>query len=122
MHNYLSALRSGTVVEESEETAVQRVEALAAMNARVVRSNRSAALHVHGWLNLAPDASPIAKYYVQFFDELLEAYKIISLISTEQPDLARLAASEQVSTVLARGPVYGDDFDALMVWSTDPDN
>ncbi|MER6711474.1 hypothetical protein [Streptomyces sp. NPDC000877] len=122
LHTYLHALRSGTVVEASQETAVQTAKALAALNAGVVRSNRSAAMNLHGWLALAPGVTPLSKYYVRFTDELREAYTIMSLIETERPDLAALAASEQVSAVLARGPVRGDDFDALLVWGIDPDH
>ncbi|MEU4490067.1 hypothetical protein AB0H94_35220 [Streptomyces purpurascens] len=122
LHTYLHALRSGTVVEASEETTIKTVKALAGLNAGAVRSNRSAAMNLHGWIALAPGVTPLSEYYVRFTDELLEAYKVISLIDTERPDLAQLAASEQVSAVLARGPVHGDDFDALMAWGIAPDD
>ncbi len=115
LHTLLSALRDGTAVEAPEETTLRMVEYLAAGYQLTVRHNIAATL------GMRRSARPLDLGAVfindRFGDELEESSELCNLVRTERPALVRLAASRQVSAVLARNaePI-GYDFD----WAVSP--
>ncbi|KUO20969.1 hypothetical protein [Streptomyces dysideae] len=124
LRTLLTALRSGTAVEASEETTARMVEFLVTGYERTVCDNTAALLTTRGSTRPLDIGSLVIDDRIP--DELQESRELFELVRTERPGLVRLAASKQVSAVLARNAkLSGYDFDwavAHALAAPDPDS
>lgn len=110
LRTLLTALRDGTAVEASEEMTLRMTEYLATGYHLAVRRNIAATLGIQGFARPLDFGAVFVDE--RFGEELRETGDLRDLIRTERPGPVRLAASEQVSAVLARNAkLSGHDFD-----------